>query len=96
MNHAISAEVNTTVITPTAMVFAAANSNAESCLSTPILKLTIGCINGARSIAPMITEVELMKSPNVAIIVDNISNITKVALILLSSLRFVNRDTYCS
>ena len=61
-----------------------------------MLKLTIGCISGARSIAPMITELELMKRPKVAIIVARISSIVNVLFSRLSSLRFEKSAAYCS
>ena len=64
--------------------------------STPMLRLTIGCMSGAKSIAPMMTELELMKRPKVAIIVARVRSTINIVLILPSLLRFEKSVAYCS
>ena len=96
VKSAITAAVTSTAKTPMAMVLAPLNSREVSCRSTPILRLTIGCISGAKSIAPMMTEEEFIKSPKVAIMVANINKTIKFCVTLLSSLRFLNKEAYCS
>jgi len=64
---------------PMLKVLALAVNSEESCLVSAIDKDTIGPINGAKIIAPIITGAELANKPTLANKVDNAINVKNIA-----------------